>query len=106
MSVGDVLKSKRTKIGGSILGGSGIIVLALNLMNDKISQVDKSIDKKEIAIMQVVESKHGQVITEINHLQIQVKELKDIAIRMENRIYELNKKGLYSEVEKGESYSN
>lgn len=106
MSVGEVLKSKRTRIGGSILGGSGIIFLALNLMNDKITKVDESIDKKESAIMQIVESKHVQVLTEINHLQLQVKELKDIAIRMENRIYELNKKGLYSKVEKEESYSN
>lgn len=99
MSLSDVLKSTKTKVGGGLVGGGGILLLALNLMNDKVDSVQKSMDSKEVAIVQMVESKHQNVLIELKHLIDQQREMKALLEKIDQRVYEINKKQLYSGIE-------
>lgn len=96
MSIVDLLKSKITKVGGGIVGGSGIVIIALNLMNDKIDTVSKGLDAKEAKIMAEVDYKHSSVMAELNHLSGQQKEMKLILEKIDQRVYEMNRKQMYS----------
>lgn len=95
MSLLDLLKSRGTKI----VGGSGIVLVALNLMNDRINSVQKSIDEKEIAIVKMVDNKHESVLIELRHLGEQQKDMKTILEKIDQRVYEMNKKQVYSNLD-------
>ena len=99
MSVTDLLKSKGTKIGGGIIGGAGLLTLDLNLMNDKIDSVQNSINVKEISLVNMVDYKHESVLTQLRHLNEQQKEMKTLLEKIDQRVYEMNKKQLYSKFE-------
>lgn len=106
MDLKELLKSRGTKVGTGIVGGSGLIALALNVFSQRIDDVKDAIDQKETAIMRTVEMKDYQVNSEIKHLQSQVKEVKDILIRLDNRVYELTKKDLVSKSKIDNDYKN
>lgn len=92
MGVGEVLKSKATKIGGSVLGGAGLVTLAINLMNEKITMVSEEIDSNRMSIMKIVDTKHDQVMSELKHLTSAQKELRELVLRVDERLYHLNRK--------------
>jgi len=104
MSIVDLLKSKITKVGGGIVGGSGIFIIAMNLMNDKIDTVSKGLDEKDAKITAMVDYKHTSVMAELNHLSDQQKEMKLILEKIDQRVYEMNKKQVYSELEGSRLY--
>ena len=99
MDLKELLKSRGTKVGTGIVGGSGLIAIALSMMSQRIDAVEKSIEYRENAIMQVVDTKHQQIV-------IRMDDMKEMLIKIDNRLYHLNKRDLYSNVLKEENSSN
>lgn len=76
------INSKAMKVSGGIVGGSGAFALILGI-----------IDHKDKSIREYVNFKNKAVMAEVIHIKDGQTEIKDILIKIDNRLYELNKRG-------------
>lgn len=106
MSVADIIKSKVTKTGTALVGGGTALGIIVTLLTNRIDHVDQSIDKKEVQIMREVDYKHAQITVRLDGIEGQLQDVKDLLIKLDNRLYDLNKKDLYSSKVEGENNTN
>ncbi len=82
-----LMKSKGVKIGGSLLGGSGLIALIMGLHFD----VSGKIDKAESNAKQYAELVVAPIKTEITNLKTEVSDTKEMVRDIHNYLLNKNK---------------
>lgn len=100
MDIKDILKSTKTKL----IGGGTTLGIIVTLITSRIDTVERTMEKrlaeKENHIMREVDYKHNQVMDKLE-------DLESLMIKLDQRIYELNKKVEYSNINenhKGETH--
>jgi len=74
-----LLQSKTIKASGIAVGSSGVIALMIGL-----------VDHKESSIREMVELKNKNVMSEVNNLKAGQTDIKNMLIRIDERLYHLN----------------
>ncbi len=85
--IGWIMKTKAAKIGGSVLGGGGLIALVFGLHQNVNSKIDRVEDRNKEHVQLLLEP----VKTEIKHLKKEVKETKDMVRDIHNYLLKTNK---------------
>lgn len=83
------VKSKTTKaIGGSVLGGGGVMALMIGFVNAQDAGIRRYVDQKDRAIREVVELKHQQVLDKIGQLDLGQGKILAAFGKLDQRMYE------------------
>lgn len=94
--ISEALKSRSTKIATGAVGGAGIMAVALNLLSARIDSIEKTVEGNKTLVLNIVDEKNNQVLNKLVNMEDSQKDLKDIIIRIDNRVFELVKNGKFS----------
>lgn len=77
-----------TKVGGGLVGGSGVIIVLIALNAHLEAKIQGASDTSRL----YVDSKHEVVMSEIESLKRGQKDIKDLLRVIDNRLYQLKKR--------------
>ncbi len=98
--LGWIVKSKGAKVGGGVLGGSGVLAALIAYGDVQVKRVDYKIEAKDAMVRQYVDLKDQNLLIEIGHLkegQLELKrsfragqnEVKDLLKIMNTRLFDM-----------------
>jgi len=101
----DEISKKKLKVGSGFLGGSGLLVLAFNLMGDKIDNIEKIATSQRVEVLSIVDFKYESLNSKLSSILDQQKETNLKIDRLDQRVYELKQKSI-SAIFKDENNTN
>lgn len=105
-SIFEILSENKKKIGAGIAGGTSVLAICLGLMNDKIESAERRAYAQKDEIMREVDHKHESVMSELKHISELIVDANKKIDKLDQRIYELNKKDQFVSINNDKQNKN